>query len=154
MAAPPRILIAEARFYTDIADEMLRGALAALDRAGAVHERVTVPGSFEIPGAIRIAHAGGEAGAGPRFDGYVALGCVIRGETSHYDYVSGESARGLQDLAIRHAIALGYGILTVDSEAQAWERARIDRGNKGRDAVEACLAMIALRRRFGLASQS
>jgi len=83
-----------------------------------------------------------------RFDGYLALGCVIRGETTHYDYVCGESARALQDLAVRHGLALGYGILTVENDDQAWARARVDRKNKGGDAAAACLAMIDLRRRI------
>lgn len=145
MAARPRILVVEARYYEAIADEMARGAVAALERAGADFERVTVPGAFEIPAAVQMAVQTGS------YDGYVALGCVIRGETTHYDYVCGESARGLQELAIRHAIAIGYGIVTVENEAQAWERARVDRQDKGGGAARACLDMLALRRRFNLA---
>lgn len=144
MAEQPRILLVEARYYQAIADEMARGAIAALDKAGAAIERVTVPGAFEIPAAIQMAV---QTGA---FDGYVALGCVIRGETTHYDYVCGESARGLQDLAVRHALALGYGIITVENEAQAWDRARVDRQDKGGGAARACLDMLALRRHFNL----
>ncbi|MBM3572240.1 MAG: 6,7-dimethyl-8-ribityllumazine synthase, partial [Alphaproteobacteria bacterium] len=107
-----------------------------------------------IPAAIRMAHiASDKIGGRPRFDGFIALGCVIRGETGHYDYVCGESARGLQDLAVRHGLAIGYGILTVDTEAQAWARAKIDQGNKGRAAVEACLALIALGRELGAMSE-
>jgi len=132
----PRILIVEARFYTHIADFLVAGAIAAADRRGARHERVQVPGAFEIPAAIAFA-------AG-RFDGYVALGCVIRGETTHYDYVCGESARGLMELSIRPGLAIGYGILTVENEAQALERARPDRKNKGGGAMDACLDMVAL----------
>ncbi len=146
----PRILIVEARFYQDLADELVRGALAMLEAAGATHERIAVPGSFEIPAAIRIAATGTAAVPARRFDGYVALGCVIRGETTHYDYVCSESARGLQDLACRDGLAIGYGILTCETFEQAWERARVDRGNKGGAATEACLAMVALRRHFGL----
>lgn len=145
MATRPRILVVEARYYKAIADEMARGAVAALERAGATFERVTVPGAFEIPAAVQMAVQTGS------YDGYVALGCVIRGETTHYDYVCGESARGLQELAIRHAIAIGYGIITVENEAQAWERARVDRQDKGGGAARACLDMLALRRRFNLA---
>lgn len=144
MAERPCILIVEARYYEAIADEMARGAVAALETAGAAFERITVPGAFEIPAAVQMAVQTGS------YDGYVALGCVIRGETTHYDYVCGESARGLQDLAIRHAIAIGYGIVTVENEAQAWDRARVDRQDKGGGAARACLDMLALRRRFNL----
>ncbi|MHB1220208.1 MAG: 6,7-dimethyl-8-ribityllumazine synthase [Alphaproteobacteria bacterium] len=144
MAERPHILIVEARYYEAIADEMARGAVAALESAGAAFERITVPGAFEIPAAVQMAVQTGS------YDGYVALGCVIRGETTHYDYVCGESARGLQDLAIRHAIAIGYGIITVENEAQAWDRARVDRQDKGGGAARACLDMLALRRRFNL----
>lgn len=145
MAERSRILIVEARYYEAIADEMARGAVAALESARAAFERITVPGAFEIPAAVQMAAQTGI------YDGYVALGCVIRGETTHYDYVCGESARGLQDLAIRHAIAVGYGIITVENEAQAWDRARVDRQDKGGGAARACLDMLALRRRFNLA---
>ncbi len=149
MSDQPHIMIVEARFYEDIADELAKGAMAALDEAGASYERFAVPGAFEIPGAIRLAMDATREGA-PRFDGYVALGCVIiRGETTHYDYVCGESARGLQDLALRHKLAIGYGILTVENRDQAWERGAVDKGDKGRAAVEACLAMVGLAREFG-----
>jgi 6,7-dimethyl-8-ribityllumazine synthase len=144
----PHIMIVEARFYDDIADEMVKGATRALEKAQATFERFAVPGAFEIPGAIRLAMDATRDGA-PRFDGYVALGCVIRGETTHYDYVCSESARGLQDLAIRHKLAIGYGILTVENREQAMVRAGVDRGDKGRAAVEACLAMVGLAREFG-----
>ena len=151
MPDAPHIMIVEARFYEPIADELVKGALGVLGRVGATHERVAVPGAFEIPAAIRYAIKALEFGVGRRrFDGYVALGCVIRGETTHYDYVCAESARGLQDLALQHVLALGYGIITVENEAQAWERARVDRRNKGGGAAEACLAMIELKRRFRL----
>lgn len=152
MAGPsPHIMIVEARFYPDIADELARGAIAALDAAGASHERLDVPGAFEIPVAIRYAiRARDFYVAGRRFDGYVALGCVIRGETSHYDYVCRESARGLQQLALDYTLAIGYGVLTVDNREQARVRAAIADGNKGGSAAEACLAMIALKRHFRL----
>ncbi|HXP31452.1 MAG TPA: 6,7-dimethyl-8-ribityllumazine synthase [Stellaceae bacterium] len=146
MAAALRIMIVEARYYAHISDELARGAIAALEAAGASYERVTVPGAFEIPAAIRFAVA-----AAARFDGYIALGCVIRGETTHYDYVCQESARGLQELARAHDLAIGFGILTVENEAQAVARAAVDRRNKGGEAAKACLAMIALKRRLGLA---
>jgi 6,7-dimethyl-8-ribityllumazine synthase len=134
------ILIAEARFYPHISDLLVAGAVAALEEAGAAYERVEVPGAFETPGVIRHALH--------RFDGFIALGCVIRGETSHYDYVCGESARGLQDLAIHHGAAIGYGILTVENEQQAIVRADPKQKDKGRDAAVACLRMIELRRKF------
>lgn len=140
--AETRVLIVAAGFYQDIADQLIAGATAELTAAGASIETVDVPGAFEIPAAVRMA---GESG---RFDGYVALGCVIRGETTHYDYVCTESARGLADLAREHGLAIGYGILTTENREQAWERAAVDKRNKGRDAALACLRMIELRRRF------
>jgi 6,7-dimethyl-8-ribityllumazine synthase len=139
----PRVLIIAAPFYEDISDELVRGATAALDAAGAEHELIEVPGAFEIPGVIAMAEAGDRP-----FDAYVALGCVIRGETSHYDYVCGESARGLMALSLK-GVALGYGILTVENIRQARVRAHVDEKNKGRDAAEAALAMLAARQRFG-----
>ena len=133
----PKILIVEARYYEDISDALLAGAQAALARAGARVEKIAVPGALEIPGAIAMAAA--------KFDGFVALGCVIRGETTHYDIVSNESARGIMDLTVRERLAIGNGILTCENEEQAWERAKPDRLNKGGGAADACLAMIALR---------
>jgi len=151
MAEAPHIMLVEARYYAHIADELAKGAIAALDAAAASYERFTVPGAFEIPAAIRFAVEAQARGAREaRFDGYVALGCVIRGETTHYDYVCAESARGLQNLALAHNLAVGFGILTVENEAQALARARIDKKNKGGEAVNACLAMIELKRHFGL----
>lgn len=141
------VMIVEARFYEPLADELVRGAVATLEKGGATYERFAVPGAFEIPAAISFAIASG------RFDGYVALGCVIRGETSHYDHICEESARGLGELALRHNAAIGYGILTVENEEQAWVRARVSDGNKGGDTAHACLAMIDLKRRFGLCAR-
>jgi 6,7-dimethyl-8-ribityllumazine synthase len=135
-------MVAIARFYDDIANQLLSGAVAALDAAGASHDLVELPGALEIPAAIRIAHESG------KYDGYVALGCVIRGETSHFDIVAGESARGLMDLAVAHGLAIGNGVLTTENHAQAWERAATDRRNKGADAVRAALDLIALRARL------
>ncbi len=146
----PHVLIVEARFYEDIADELVTGAIAEIEASGATHERLSVPGAFEIPAAIRFAIKGIHlVGARRRYDAYVALGCVIRGETTHYDYVCGESARALMDLSLQYAIALGYGILTTESSEQAWERARIDAKNKGADAARAALRMVELKRHFG-----
>jgi 6,7-dimethyl-8-ribityllumazine synthase len=144
---PTHVLIVEARFYEDIANELVRGAMAELERAGATFERLSVPGAFEVPGAIAFVLRGMAGGAHrAAFDGFVALGCVIRGETTHYDYVCQESARGLQDLAVHDGAAIGFGILTTENAAQAWERAKVDRKNKGRDAARACLRMIEIKR--------
>jgi 6,7-dimethyl-8-ribityllumazine synthase len=139
----PHVALVEARFYEDISDELAAGAIAALKAAGATIERVAVPGALEIPAAIAVLAARG----GKRFDGFVALGCVIRGETSHYDIVAGESSRGLMDLAVRERLAIGNGILTVENEKQAWARARRTDMDKGGGAAQACLAMIALKRK-------
>lgn len=142
-AKPPHVLIVEARFYDAIADELLRGAKAVLDAAGATHEVVTVPGALEVPGAIAMTlEAARNKG---KFDGVVALGCVIQGETYHFDLVSNESARGLMDLTLQ-GVALGNGILTVDDEGQARARLGGLHGHKGEGAAKAALAMIALKR--------
>lgn len=147
----PRVMIVEARFYEDLADELVGGAKVVLEAAGAEYERFAVPGAFEIPAAIAYAVRSMEFDpARRRFDGYVALGCVIRGETTHYDYVCEESARGLVDLASRYALAIGYGVLTCENREQAWARASIGGRNKGGVAARACLDMIALKNRFGL----
>ena len=138
-----RVLIVEARFYEDIADELVRGAVAVLDDEGVGYERQPVPGGFEIPAALGMAIA-----SNALFDGYLAFGCVIRGETSHYDHICHEVARGLNQLAISHRAAIGFGVLTCENREQAWARASVDGGNKGADAARACLAMIALRRRW------
>jgi 6,7-dimethyl-8-ribityllumazine synthase len=143
MTQPPHILVVEAPYYAHIAAELRRGAERAFTIAGATHERLEVPGAFEIPGAISFA-----ARASDRFEGFVALGCVIRGETTHYDHICAESARGLQDLAIREGLAIGYGILTVENEAQALARAAPDGRDHGGAAVRACLAMVELKRRL------
>jgi 6,7-dimethyl-8-ribityllumazine synthase len=146
---PPHLLIIEARFYEDLADELLRGAVAAIEKAGASHDRVSVPGALELPPALSMALAA--AGSDhSRYDGYVILGCVIRGETTHYDIVANQSARAIMDLAVAKALAVGFGVLTVENEDQAWARARVAGGNKGGTAAEAALHMVALRARFGL----
>ena len=139
------IMIVEARFYEDIADELVKGAIAVLEAAGATYERHAVPGCFEIPAAIGFAQKSSK-----EIEGFVALGCVIRGETTHYDYVCQESARGLMDLATRYALAMGYGILTCENDTQAWARAAVDRGDKGGTAVNACLHMVGIKNRLGL----
>ena len=145
--ASPHLLIIEARFYDDLADELLKGATQALERAHASHERVSVPGCLEIPAALALAIAAHGKGS-VRYDGFVLLGCVIRGETFHFDIVAGESARAIMDLSVAHRLAVGNGILTVENDDQAWVRARVGDLNKGGAAAEAALAMIALRQRF------
>jgi 6,7-dimethyl-8-ribityllumazine synthase len=150
MVDTPHLLIVEARFYDDIADELVRGAVAAIDAAGGTYDRVDVPGAFEIPAAVDLAIRSAGVGGQRPYDGYVALGCVIRGETTHYDYVCGESARGLQDLALRYGAAIGYGILTVENRDQAWARAAVDQGDKGGTVARAALRMIELKSHFGL----
>jgi 6,7-dimethyl-8-ribityllumazine synthase len=151
MADVPHIMIVEARFYEDIADALVSSAIAELEAAEASYERFQVPGAFEIPAAIRYAIRSMDFYAGRRrFDGYIALGCVIRGETTHYDYVCQESARALQDLATRYTLAIGYGILTVENRAQAMARAKRSDKDRGGHAARACLKMIDLKRHFGL----
>jgi 6,7-dimethyl-8-ribityllumazine synthase len=137
-----RILLIEAPYYADIAAAQLEGAMAALDAAGVETTRIAVPGALEIPAAIKFS-------LGRHWDGYVTLGCVIRGETSHYDLVCNECARGVQNLAVEHGLAIGFGVLTVEDEEQAWVRAKVSEMDKGGEAARACLAMIALRRELG-----
>jgi 6,7-dimethyl-8-ribityllumazine synthase len=144
----PRVLIVEARFYDDLADELLRGARGALEAAGCEVEVVTVPGALEIPGVIAMADEGGRRAAGRAFDGYVALGTVIRGETYHFEIVANESARGIMDLTLARRLAIGNGVLTTEDEEQAWARARVEEGDKGGFAARACLTMIAVHRQF------
>jgi 6,7-dimethyl-8-ribityllumazine synthase len=142
-------LIIEARFYPEISDELVRGAAAELERRGATFDRRAVPGVLEIPAALAMAERA--SGAGRRYDGYVLLGCVIRGETSHYDIVANESARAIMDFAVANRIAVGNGILTVENDKQAWARARIGEKNKGGGAAAAAFEMASLRSELGLA---
>jgi 6,7-dimethyl-8-ribityllumazine synthase len=146
-----RILIIEANYYQEIADLLAAGAIAEIEAAGATFERVAVPGALEIPLALeQAANAEIIPGRAPkaRFDGCVALGCVIRGETTHYDTVCHNANHWLMDVAIRHAIPLGNAILTVENEAQAIARAEGERKGKGADAVRACLALIGHAKAF------
>ena len=145
--AGARILIVEARFYEDIADALLTGATRALEEAGALFERVSVPGSLEVAPAIAMALEAAERSGKP-YEGAVALGCVIRGETLHFEIVSQESARALLDLAVTRRFPIGNGILTVDTDVQAWSRARPDEGDKGGDAARAALSLVRLARRL------
>ena len=142
-----RVLVVEARFYDDIASALLEGAPNALKAAGVTWDVISVPGSLEVAPAIAIAVDAAKARRQP-FDGVVALGCVIRGETSHYEIVAGESARALMELAIALRMPIGNGILTVDTDAQAWTRARPHEENKGGGAAEAALALVRLKRQL------
>ncbi|MEI7805144.1 MAG: 6,7-dimethyl-8-ribityllumazine synthase [Hyphomicrobiales bacterium] len=143
-----RILIVEARFYDDIADALLKGATDVIKKAGATYDRLTVPGSLEIPAAIAFAIEAAERKGKP-YDGAVALGCVIRGDTFHFEIVATQSARALMDLAVAYRLPLGNGILTVDTESQAWARANVEEGNKGGEAARAALDMLRLKRSLG-----
>jgi 6,7-dimethyl-8-ribityllumazine synthase len=140
-----RCLIVEARYYESIADELLKGALRVLTDAGVQSQVVTVPGALEIPSALVIALDAAKARGNP-YDAAIALGCVIRGETGHYDIVAGESARAIMDISVARKLPLGNGILTVDTQAQAMERAEVARLDKGGGAAQAALAVLALKR--------
>lgn len=137
------ILIVEARFYDDLLDELGKGAIAAIKQARGTYELVTVPGALEIAGAIAMAAAGRT-----HYDAYVGLGVVIRGETTHYEIVSNESARGLMDLTTNQRLAIGNGILTCENAEQAWRRARVDDLDKGGGAAAAAIAMAELQQKF------
>ena len=137
MSKTPHIMIVEARFYEDIADYLLQGASAALEGAGATYETFTVPGALEIPAVVKMGK--------DKFDGFIALGCVIRGETAHYDVVSGESARALMDLSINHDLPIGNGILTCETGEQAHVRADPAQKNKGADAANAALVLLSIK---------
>ena len=142
-----RILIVEARFYDDIADALLAGASKVLKAAGAEFDCLSVPGSLEIPAAIAMAVDAARRRRRP-YDGVVALGCVIRGDTIHFDIVAHQSARGLMDLSVARQLPIGNGIITVDNEAQAWLRARSEEQDKGGDAARAALALLCLKRQI------
>src|SRR5437879_12944324 len=142
-----RALIVEARFYDDIKDARLEGAVAELKAAGVTHDVSTVPGALEIPAAIAIALDAAES-TGKPYDAAVALGCVVRGDTIHFEIVSIESSRALMDLSVVRQIPLGNGIVTVNTDAQAWARARASELNKGGDAARAALAMLRIKRRL------
>ena len=147
-----KILIVQAVFYDKISAMLLQGAIAEITRSGSSYEVISVPGAFEIPAAIALAKGSKNFlfKSYDKYDGYVALGCVIRGETTHYDYVCGESARGLNDLAFKEKLAIGYGIITVENEAQALDRADPSKKDKGGFAAYACLEMIKLKKKFAV----
>ncbi len=142
-----RILIVEARYYDDLADALLTGAMVVLEKAGVEVERISVPGSLEIPGAVAIALEAARRKRRP-YDGIVALGCVIRGDTIHFEIVSQESARGLMALSMQHALPIGNGIITVNTQSQAFARARMEEMDKGGDAARAALAMVRVKRQL------
>jgi 6,7-dimethyl-8-ribityllumazine synthase len=147
----PHILIVEARFYDDLADALLEGAKAALEEAGATFDVVTVPGALEIPAAIMFGASRkglGFSSTRKPYDGFVALGCVIRGETYHFDIVANESARAIMDLTVSRGLAIGNGILTTENDEQAWTRAKRSEGDKGGFAARAALTMIELREKL------
>ena len=142
----PHILLVRAPYYRDVVDGMTAGARRILDGAGATHDTLDVAGAFELAQAIRIVLRG----AG-RFDGYVALGCVVRGETDHYDHICRESMAGLMAVALQYGLALGTGLLTVHDVAQAVARSRGDGHNKGAEAAAAALRQVAVARQMGAA---
>lgn len=143
----PHILIIDAPYYAHVSGQLVDGAKAVLDAVGATHDYVTVPGVLEIPAALMMALEAMEHG-GTVYDGFITLGCVIRGETTHYEVVAFESARALMDISVAECLALGNGIQTVENEAQALARASVNDKNKGGGAAEAVLAMIELRKKF------
>ena len=151
MSERPCVLIVEARFYEDVADSLVEGAAQVLEAAGFDHERLEVPGVFEIPGAIGMALRSMEFHSEPIiYAGFLALGCVIRGETSHYDYICGEASRALMDLTTEFSVPLGFGVLTCEDMDQAKVRADPNRKNKGGEAAQACLRMMDVKRHFRL----
>lgn len=147
MADAPYFLVIEARFYDDIADELVNGAVKAIETAGATYSRISVPGALEIPTTIRMAIRSMDLPGGRRrYDGFVALGCVIRGETSHYDHVCQEAMHGISQLGITYSVAIGNGVLTCENRDQAWQRAAVDLGDKGGTAARAAMRMIEVKR--------
>ncbi len=145
----PHILIVEARFYEEISNHLLESTIAELEKYGATYEIVTVPGALEIPAAIRFASLSrGTKNGGKIFDAFIALGCVIRGETTHYETVCNESSRGIMDLSINRALPIANGILTCENKEQALDRARKDKKDKGSSFARAALQMLALKQSF------
>ena len=142
-----RVLIVEARFYDDIQDALLEGTVAELEAAKVSHDVITVPGALEIPAAIEIALDAADSRGKP-YDAAIALGCVVRGDTIHFEIVSMESSRALMDIAVKRRFPLGNGIITVNTDEQAWARARATELNKGGDAARAALAMLRIKRRL------
>lgn len=142
-----QVVIIEARFYDDIQEALLQGAIKELEAAGVGYDVISVPGALEIPAAIAIAMDASKK-IGKPYDGAIALGCVVRGDTIHFEIVSMESSRGLMDLSVARSVPLGNGIITVNNEEQAWERARANKLNKGGDAARAAIQMIRIKRKL------
>ncbi|MDA1089397.1 MAG: 6,7-dimethyl-8-ribityllumazine synthase [Proteobacteria bacterium] len=154
MTDKPRVLIVESPYYADIAEQLLKGAVHTLETAGVEYDKISVPGAFEIPAAIQFALKAMEThSATSNYAGFIALGTVIRGETDHYDHICREVSRALMDIAVVQSVALGFGILTCESKAQAEARADINRGDKGADAANACLRMMDLKKDLRLAQR-
>ena len=149
MDEPTRVLIVEARFYSDIADSLVDGSAQVLDAAGVAYDRLEVPGVFEIPAAIhKIAHSMSAHADRPQYFGYIALGCVIRGETDHYEHICREASRAIMGLSLSNNISLGFGIITCENIEQAWARASPAKKNVGGSAAKACLRMIAIQQQY------
>ena len=149
MDEPERFLIVEARFYGDIADALVEGATQVFDAAGVAYDRLEVPGVFEIPAAIQFAaKANLTPSPSTKYSGYIALGCVIRGETDHYDHICRETSRSLMDLAVMGGAPLGFGIITCENSKQAWARASADKKNVGGSAAMACLRMNDIKKKY------
>jgi len=149
MEEGPYLLVIDSEFYPEYSEDLVRGALAEIGKAGGTYTRVSVPGAFEVPSAIRMAVRSLElVGGRRRFDAYVALGCVIRGETSHYDHICAEVTRGLMDIALNFSVAIGNGILTCETREQAAERASPEQLNKGGFAAMAAMRMIDVKRQI------
>ena len=146
------VLIVAVTFYRNITDELIKGASQVLGNSGVTYNLIEVPGAFELPAVISMALETEKKENKKIYDGYIALGCVIRGETTHYDYVCGETARALQDLSIVYQLALGFGLLTVENMGQAKERAFVDKRNKGGEAANACLKLLQVRNDLGVQS--
>ncbi|WP_245182579.1 6,7-dimethyl-8-ribityllumazine synthase [Haematospirillum jordaniae] len=151
VSAAPRVLIVEARFYDDITDHLVKGAIQELTEHGVGYKRIIAPGILELPAVIRFAIRAMELRAiEERYAGYVVLGCAIRGETDHYEHVCREAMRGIQDLILEYSLAVGNGILTCGTREQAVERARFDQKNIGGKAAAACLSMMQIKKEIGL----
>lgn len=145
------VLIVEARFYEHISDNLLKGVVAELEKAGVAYERMPVPGILEIPAAVNlVVEAMAQRSVDERYAGFIVLGCAIRGQTDHYEHVCRQSFEGVQALALRHHLAVGSGLLTVHNEAQALDRALPERKNVGGMAARACLRMIGIKRGLSL----
>ena len=148
-----KVLILEARFYNHIADGLLSGALGALSDAGLEHDLIQLPGIYELPAALSLSVEAGRTGKGPQYAGFITLGCAIRGESDHYQFICAETMRGLSELAVAHHLALGNGVLTVHNESQALRRSDPVQKNFGGQAARAAIRMIAVKQQLGFTSR-